>query len=237
MTTTCWLFCSWLSLGLGVDGGVAPKAALSPEVKALVDRVQAFYELTRDFTADFRQDYAYAASKRATSSSGTVTYRKPAQMRWEYAQPSPRTFVLTQDRVYMHDPEAKLVTRAALLTNQLSASVTFLWGQGKLAEEFSITRKACSECEVVSEAHPRRGVLLELIPLKPDPRFKKVLLEVDAGTAQVLKSTVVDPDGSVNAITFLNLKTNVGVEEKAFKLSPPPGTQVQDFLGPDAGPR
>ena len=73
------------------------------------------------------------------------------------------------------------------------------------------------------------GTLLVLNPLKPDPRFQRVLLEVDPKTAQVLKSTVIDPDGSENAISFLNLKTNVGIDEKAFKLSPPPGTQVQDF--------
>lgn len=256
MTTTCWLLV--LSLVSGLDGGQAPDAGVAaaeerraapdggaslgpakppmlPEVKALVDRMQAFYELTKDFTAGFRQDYTYAASKRATSSSGTVTYKKPAQMRWEYAQPSPRTFVLAGDRVYMYDPEAKLVTRAALASNQLSASVTFLWGQGKLAEEFAIAKKPCPECEAVSPDHPRRSFLLELVPLKPDPRLKKVLLEVDRATAQVLKSTVVDPDGSVNAISFLDLKTNTGVEEKAFRLTPPPGTQVQDFLGPDAG--
>ena len=56
--------------------------------------------------------------------------------------------------------------------------------------------------------------------------------------------TVVDPDGSENAISFLALKTNVGIDENHFKISPPPGTQVQDFLsgtkmtvpGKDAGP-
>ena len=69
-----------------------------------------------------------------------------------------------------------------------------------------------------------------MTPLNVDSRFRKVLLEVDPATAQVLKSTVIDPDGSENAITFIDLKTNVGVEELAFKLVPPPGTQVQDFL-------
>ena len=62
---------------------------------------------------------------------------------------------------------------------------------GKLADEFSITQKPCPTCA---------GVLLELDPLKADPRFRLVRLEVDPKTAQVLKSTVIDPDGSQNAI-------------------------------------
>jgi len=220
---------------LAADAGVAaPKTPLAPDVKVLVDRVQGFYEKTQDFTADFKQDYTYKAFKRTQTSTGTVTFRKPALMRWEYDKPSKKTFVLAGDRVFAHDPEAKLVTRAALSTNQLSASVTFLFGVGKLENEFSIAKKACSTCT---------GTQLELTPLVADPRFKKIYLEVDEKTAQVLKSTVIDPDGSENAISFINLKTNVGIDEKSFKIVPPPGTQVQDFLtntqttvpSPDAG--
>lgn len=252
MTTTYWVLMAWLVQGGtgGADGGLgAPDAGssaavhaparpvMTPEVLALVERIQAFYETTEDFTADFRQEYSYAGSRRSTTSSGTVLYKKPARMRWEYLKPSARTFVLAQERAYMFDPEAKLLTRADLATNKLSASVTFLWGQGKLAEEFSIAQKPCPSCEAVTQAHPRRSVLLELTPLKADPRFKKVLLEADSSTAQVLKSTVIDPDGSVNAISFLGLKTNTKVEDDAFKLTVPAGTQLQDFLTPDAGSR
>lgn len=206
--------------GVSLDAGVK-KAELTPEVKALVDRVQAFYEQTQDFRAEFKQEYTYKAFKRTQVSTGTVTFKKPALMRWEYLKPAAKTFVLAGNRVFAHDPEAKLVTRAALNSNQLSASVTFLWGQGKLADEFSIVKKACAKCT---------GTQLELTPLVTDPRFKRILLEVDEKSAMVIKSTVIDPDGSENAISFLQLKTNVGIDEGHFKISPPPGTQVQDFL-------
>lgn len=203
-----------------LDAGVAKKP-LAPDVKLLVDRVQAFYEKTTDFTADFKQEYLYKAFKRTQVSTGKVIFRKPALMRWEYEKPAPKTFVLAGDRVLAYDPEAKLVTRAAISTNQLSASVTFLFGVGKLENEFNITKTTCAKCT---------GTQLELIPLVPDQRFKKIYLEVDETSAQVLKSTVIDPDGSENAISFIGLKTNVGITEAQFKITPPPGTQVQDFL-------
>ena len=222
---------------LAVDAGVASKPfEMTPEVKTLVDRVQSFYEKTSDFSSDFKQEYTYKAFKRTQVSTGTVIFKKPGLMRWEYLTPGLKTFVLGGERVYAYDPEAKLLTRANIGTNKLSASVTFLFGQGKLADEFAITQKDCKTCT---------GTLLVLNPLKPDARFQRVMLEVDPKTAQVLKSTVVDPDGSENVISFLNLKTNVGIDEKAFKLSPPTGTQIQDFTGgigmkrldvtPDAG--
>ncbi|ABF91806.1 outer membrane lipoprotein carrier protein LolA [Myxococcus xanthus DK 1622] len=200
----------------------APAAAkpMTPEVKSLVDRMQAFYEKTGDFRAGFRQDYKYKTFRRTQTSEGTVTYKKPGLMRWEYLKPSPRTFVLAGNKVYAYDPAAQSLTVANVDTSQLSASVTFLFGQGKLADEFNITKGACKDC---------KGTLLVLDPLKNEPRFRQVRLEVDPSTAQVLKSTVVDPDGSENTISFLNLKTNVGLDADSFKLDVPDDTRVDDF--------
>lgn len=202
----------------------APAAAkptqMDPAVKALVERMQAFYEKTQDFRASFRQDYSYKTFKRKQTSSGTVTFKKPGLMRWDYAKPAPKTFVLAGEKIYAHDPAAESLTVAKIDTSQLSASVTFLFGKGKLADEFVITRAACTDC---------KGTLLVLDPIKPDPRFRQVRLEVDPASAQVLKSTVVDPDGSENAISFLDLKANVGVAKDFFAINPPQGTHIEDF--------
>ncbi len=196
------------------------KPAMTPEVKSLVDRMQAFYEKTGDFRSSFRQDYKYKTFRRTQTSEGVVTYKKPGLMRWEYQTPSPRTFVLAGNKVYAYDPAAQSLTVGSVDTSQLSASVTFLFGQGKLADEFAITKGACKDC---------KGTLLVLDPLKNEPRFRQVRLEVDPSTAQVLKSTVVDPDGSENTISFLNLKTNVGIDADSFKLDVPDDTRVDDF--------
>lgn len=197
-----------------------PAPAMTPEVKTLVDRMQAFYEKTGDFRSGFRQDYKYKTFRRTQTSEGTVTYKKPGLMRWEYQKPTARTFVLAGNKVYAYDAAAQSLTVGSVDTSQLSASVTFLFGQGKLADEFAITKGACKDC---------KGTLLVLDPLKTEPRFRQVRLEVDPGTAQVLKSTVVDPDGSENTISFLDLKTNVGIAADSFKLDVPDDTRVDDF--------
>jgi outer membrane lipoprotein carrier protein len=205
-----------------------PPAAMPSEVKALVDRVQAFYEGTADFTARFQQDYTYKAFKRTQTSTGSVTFMKPGLMRWEYEKPSAKSFVLAGDKVYSLDREAKLLTKAKIDTNQLSASVTFLFGKGKLADEFTISKKDCAACA---------GTQLQLDPKLADARFQRIFLEIDPKSAQVLKSTVVDPDGSENAIRFIDLKTNTGVKKELFTLEPPPGTQVQDFTAAAPAPK
>ena len=205
-----------------VVGTPAPKPIMAPDVAQLVERLQTFYEKTQDFSATFRQEYTYKSFKRTSTSTGKATFKKPALMRWEYETPNKKTFVLTGDYVYVHDPEAMTLTKTLAGTDKLSASVTFLFGKGKLADEFAIAKKACTTC---------KGTLLELTPLKPDPRFNKVFFEVDPSTAQVMKSIVIDPDGSENAISFTSLQANTGVTEPFFKLAPPAGTQMMDMTG------
>ena len=212
---------SLLPLLLLLGAGPAPDAGrpMAPEVKTLVDRMQGFYERTQDFTADFKQEYHYQTFNRTIVSTGTVAFQKPAKMRWEYLTPSKRSFVLSADRIYALDPEAQTLTKAALPTSQLSASVTFLWGKGKLSDEFDISRTECTEC---------LGTLLTLLPKKPDARLREVQLDIDPKSAQVRRSIVIDPDGSRNVITFSHLKTNVSLPKETFQLTPPPGTQIID---------
>ena len=198
--------------------------AMTPEVKALVERMQAFYERTADFTASFRQEYSYKLFKRTQTSTGKPAFKKPGLMRRDYEKPSPKSIILAGDRVYLYEPgdgtSPPTLTKGAFDSGQLSASVTFLWGKGKLADEFSIVRVPCQKC---------RGALLELTPLRPDPRFKKVRFEVEPRTAMVTRSVVFDQAGNENAVTFLEVKTNVGLGPDHFTLSPPENTVIHDY--------
>jgi outer membrane lipoprotein carrier protein len=211
----------WMVLFAGPAAGGPAEA--TPEVRALVERMQAFYEHTQDFTATFRQDYAYKAFGRTTTSTGTVAFKKPAQMRWDYLTPAKRSFVLSGERVYAWDPTAQTLSRGALPSSELSTSVTFLWGKGRLLDEFTIVRAPCKDCQ---------GVLLVLTPRKAESRFRELRLELDPKTAQVRKTVVVDPDGSENTIVFSELRTNTGLTKERFTLDVPEGTQVLDVNAP-----
>src|SRR5262245_12132177 len=73
LLTTFWAF----AVAQPAPAPAAPAApASTPEVKALVDRMQAFYEKVGDFTASFKQDYTYKIAKRTQTSTGKVTFRK-----------------------------------------------------------------------------------------------------------------------------------------------------------------
>lgn len=191
------------------------------KAKALAGKVQAFYENTRDFTADFQQKYRYRASARTQDSSGTVQVKKPGMMRWDYAKPYPKQFVLDGKALYMFDPEdnAVMVNRE-FSSDGLSAAVTFLWGRGSLTDEFNVA---------VVEKKSYGETVLALDPKTPQPGFTRLYFAIDAATGAVLTSVVIDSQGNENRITFRNVKTNQDLAAKRFEFKIPKGAQVQEF--------
>lgn len=201
--------------------GGAPQgttAAPDPKVKRAVDQMQRFYEETKDFTATFQQNYQHKGfpSKRA---SGTVRFKKRGgSMRWDYLKPDKKVFVISGKKIFTYDKEAKQLTVGSIDTDRLSASITFLWGQGRLEREFNIRsadRKDLSG-----------GIALELIPKAADPRFREVFFLLDPKTYAVKESLVVDPDGSENRVAFLDVKTNTGFSDEVFQIEHPKDTQI-----------
>lgn len=209
-------------------GATAPAAAPDPEVKRAVDQMQRFYEETKDFTATFQQNYRHRGFP-AKKASGTVRFKKRGgSMRWDYQKPDEKVFVISGKKIYTYDKEAKQLTVASVDTDRLSASITFLWGQGKLEREFNI-RKA-------DRKDLTGGIALELIPKAADPRFREVFFLLDPKTYAVKESLVVDPDGSENRVAFVDVKANTGFSDEVFQIEHPKDTQIIRLDGSPAGP-
>lgn len=184
------------------DQAAKKDRAAAAEVAALVSKVQAFYEKSQGFDTRFEQRFAQAGVPsrfQDSTATGRMRFRKPAGesgplMRWDYADG--RILLLVKDRSWTYDPDTKQATEYKVDPAQLSAAVTFMWGKGKLAEEFAISR---------SKRELGQGVTLELIP-HARSSFSKVFLLVDPASGMVGRSVVVQANGSENDLTFREAK-------------------------------
>lgn len=189
------------------------KGSVAPDVVDVVAKVQAFYEKSQGFDTRFEQSFAQAGIPSRlgdAKATGRMRFRKPAGgtgplMRWDYDDG--RILLLVKDRSWTYDPDTKQATEYAVDVGQLSAAVTFMWGKGRLADEFSIAR---------STRHLGEGVPLELTPLQPGGGFKKVLLLVDAATGQVSRSVVAQSNGSENDLSFRDAVVKADVSSIDF---------------------
>jgi outer membrane lipoprotein carrier protein len=193
----------------------------TPDGLALAIKVQHFYEKTKDFKADFDQSYRYAAMERTQKSSGTMEVKKPGYMRWDYVKPNPKLFVLDGKALYTYDPDDNSVTvKKNFSSDALPMAVTFLWGKGKLSDEFDL-----SQVE-----RPDYGpVVLELMPRKTQPGVSRLFFVVDPETGTVTTSVIFDSEGNENRITFSNVKVNTGIADGRFSFQIPKGADVKEL--------
>jgi len=201
---------------------VLPAGAGAKDLTAgqVAERIQKFYEATKDFQAAFQQEYFSKALGRKKRSSGFVYIKKPGKMRWDYREPRPKHFIADGKALYIYDPELEQVmVDRAFSGSSLTTAVTFLWGKGRLSDEFAIAFYGLGDL-----GGPQHYVL-EMLP-KKKARFKKLVMVVEKQTFKVTETVVEDPGGNVNHIFFANISTNVGLKDNSFHFEIPEGVEV-----------
>lgn len=199
-----------LALALAVSAAPAQTpAASAPDAQALVRKVQAFYEHTRDLTARFEQTYTYAGFGRRQVSSGLLQVKKPGMMRWEYQKPSPKTVAVKGSKLVQYEPaENQAYVDEHFDSSGMSAALTFLLGKGNLEADFLVSTSST-------------GALL-LRPKEADPRVDSIEL-VAGADGQIAATRVVDGAGNVNEIRLEGVKRNTGIPDSAFDVKLPEG--------------
>ena len=214
---------TFLSL-LGATTPIAP-AASGPRlrVEQVVERIQRRYDGAKDFRARFNQTLTSAAFGRKSSSTGEVLLKKPGRMRWNYAQPEPKTYLSDGNTLWLYEPDDKQAFKQDLKSSQLPSALAFLTGQGKLATEFDIA--------FAGDKTPygtARDYVLSLVPKAPQAQIKTVLFVVDPATFDVRESVVTDQQANVNDLLFSDIRFNTNVPDATFHFRVPAGVRLID---------
>jgi outer membrane lipoprotein carrier protein len=181
--------------------------AASPEPAALAQRVQGYYERTRDLEARFTQTYTYASFGRSQVSKGRLRVKKPGMMRWDYESPAPKTVAVKGKRLVQYEPEEnQAFVDEAFDASAMSAAITFLVGAGDLAKEFDFSLDAS-------------GALV-LRPKVADPRVASIVL-VAGPSGEVTETRVRDASGNENRVVFEKIETNRGLKDAEFDVKLP----------------
>jgi outer membrane lipoprotein carrier protein len=221
----------WAQPASPAQSGTSPasQAAGDPDVAPLVSRIQKFYDSTRDLHAKFDQvlETDMGSKKKA---SGELWLKKAGKMRWDYSKPEKKLMVSDGQTLWVYEPEDAQAFKQDLRSSTLPLSVSFLFGQGKLTDEFSI-----------SVAHPEGvgqpgDVVLKLVPKAATTAYRYLVFVVDPKTGMVRETLIHLQEGGTNHLTFSNVETNKGVEDAKFKFAPPSGTKILRASPPGAAP-
>jgi outer membrane lipoprotein carrier protein len=208
--------------------GAVPSPTPDPKAKAtadpaavLLEKVQKHYEGLQDYTADFIQTYTRVALSRTSESRGKLMLKRPGMMRWEYEKPDPKLWIADGTQLYVYDPEfQQVVIDRNFETARLSESISFLWGEGKLADTFNAKMGDPKEVGAAKDVP-----VLELTP-KRDATYAKLVMVLDPKTGHVVESIIFETSGNKNHFKFKNLKINTGLKKELFTFTPPPDTEI-----------
>ena len=201
----------------------SPLAAAPDESEITVTRairlIQKRYDSIRDITASFVQETYSPGASQPVISSGTVYFKRPEMMRWEYVKPEPQLVVTGSADVYVYEQEAAQVMvlpRSRFLSSEISRA--FFFGKGSLEHFFRVTTDR--ECNLGGKW------CLRLFPRKESGNLKEVRIVVDPESHIIREVWIRDELGGRTHISFSNIKINSKLSDSLFKFRIPPGVDV-----------
>jgi outer membrane lipoprotein carrier protein len=196
----------------------APPASAS-ELDRLIDGVESRTSTITDFEAKFFQEVRRKHLPRPLRRSGTVFFKKPGMMRWDYKVPERVYYISDGEVLWSYEAREKLAYKLPVKNSELYSALKFLFGQGELRAEFTI--------RLVEAKGGLRG--LELTPKVPQSGYTKLVLEVSPDTFEIRSTVLFDPVGNESRIRFDDVKTGRELKVEAFQFTPPPGVRVEDL--------
>jgi outer membrane lipoprotein carrier protein len=187
---------------------------------ALVRRVDDHYNHLSSLRAHYVERYAGMGMNR--SEEGTLLLKKPGRMRWSYAEPVGKVFVLDGKYAWFYTPGDGQATRVpAKQLDDLRSPLRFLLGHTQLKKEL----------DGLAVVAAGSGFRITGVPKGMAQRVKLLTLEVTA-TGAIETMRLEEVDGAVTEFAFSGMQENVPVKDTDFVFTPPVGVSVVDGLPP-----
>ena len=193
---------------------------VAQENDALVRKVDDHYNRLTSLRAHYTESYAGIGMNR--SDEGTLLLKKPGRMRWSYAAPVGKVFVLDGKFAWFYTPGDAQATRVpAKQLDDLRSPLRFLLGHTQLKKELD-------DLTVVADGS---GFRISGVPKGMAQRVKLLSLWVTAGGA-IERMKLEEVDGAVTEFAFSGMQENVPVKDADFAFVPPDGVSVVEGLPP-----
>lgn len=206
-------------VALALSFSLIPAApALAVDMAAII---QARYEKTGSFSADFEQTLTHKESGSVEKRQGKLLFKKPLLIRWQTAKPHEETLVVTGKEIWNYLPDEEIIYRYPLTLVQDSRSIIqVITGQAALTKDF----------DVKSEGKEDGLAKLRLFPKEPAPQMVEAIIWVEPDTGYIKRANILDFYGNGNEIRFTSFSPDVSIKASDFTFTPPKGVEVEDRI-------
>ena len=209
------LCCSCLS------GQKNPRPAPDLDVHSLAQRVNQHYNKLHSLKAGFMESYVGLGMRR--QESGTLLLSKPGRMRWDYASPAGKLFLLDGKYAWFYTQgDAQVQRLEAKKLDDLRSPLRFLLGHTEIEKELvNLTLKSAPNGEFTLTGQPKGQ----------EKRIPRLALTVTRDGA-ITTIEIEEIDGAITSFLFTGEVPNSPVPPGAFHFAAPQGIPVIDALPP-----
>ena len=195
--------------------------SVAPSAVQLAAAVDHHYNVLKRLRVNFTETYQGMGMDR--HESGVLLLEKPGRMRWNYADPAGKVFVLDGKYGWFYTPgDAQVQQIPAKKLDDLRSPLRFLLGHAQLTKELAGLTMA-----------PADGDLFRLrgVPRGMEQRVRSLELVVSReGTIHSM--TLEELDGSRTSFVFKDEQANPVIAADTFRFTPPDGVQVVEGAPP-----
>jgi len=204
----------------------APALSQVPSLDELAGRIQAAYDHTGDFKANFIQEATIKSMGRTTREEGTVYLKKPERMLWDYTKPSMKRLVINPRKAWLYIPDDEIVyVQDAKDVLSSKMTIRFLTGIGRLKDDFDMALPAGGPTDTEG------NYVVVLTPRGYEAGIKTLLLTVDKDTFHIRGCLFTDLYDNDTRLTFSNIEFNTDPADELFDFTPPPGVKIYTVGG------
>ena len=213
-------------IAAGSPAEVSPQvlSAKPPQLFAVVRALEARYHGVTALKATFLE--RRSEGKRTVEiESGTVYFRKPGRMRWEYEIPEKKLFLTDGKYAWFYVPADHTVSRTTMKeSDDERVPLALLTGNAKLS-------RVCKRIEFAgaSTLSGNSPSAINHIALKCFPRsegaFLDAIIELDAGY-RIARILLHEPGAIETEFRFADWQENARLSDGMFRFAAPPGVAI-----------
>jgi outer membrane lipoprotein carrier protein len=198
-----------------VPAAAAVGTAPASDPASLISRLQHHYRTTDAFTAHFVETLTSPGGA-PRQRRGTIAYRKPGMIRWEFDPPQPETIVADGTTLYDYDPGLNQVVemseRSAFKNRSVAA---FILGVGDLSRDFDGQTLSASASDGLAR-----------LLLTPKDGSAKIELGLDSKTLNITRLRTADSLGNTTELRLADIQRNVTLATSMFTFTVPRGADI-----------
>lgn len=216
------LFLSVYTFVLGVFSADLSLAADKKVSQEFLVNIENHYRSLNSIKMDVTKTLKLKLFNKEKQSQGTIQIKKGGKLRWETLHPEHTLIVIEPHVVWvvdypLDDERVNVIKASHPQKSQPQAVVSFLMGQGKISDAFTLVSKNKEKGDLVN---------LRLQPKSESEQMKWLTLQVSQESKDIRKLSYEDAVENITELEFKNIISNIELDESQFKFEVPENADV-----------